>query len=193
MENYGESKVITALKGLLGAVIGALPGVIVWIILGKIGVVASIVGMLIGFGIIFGYEKFTKDSELPIWVMIVTCIAVFLIAMILSEKIVWTWELADTFKEYLPTFREDIIQSVIAEDSTLKRADVESILTDEFYNELVVETFGVKEGTFAECFMNFNTLLENLELKSDYFISLLKSMGFGALGAIALIAKSGKN
>ncbi len=191
MENYGESKVITALKGLLGAVVGAIPGMIVWIILGKIGVIFSAVGILIGLGIIFGFSFLTKNGDLPLWLMFVIFLGVFALAMILSEKIVWTWELADTFKEYLPTFREDIISGAMAE-SDMTRAEVESVLTDELFTEIVEENFGVKEGTFGECFSNFSTLLENLEMKGEYIVSLLKSSLFGIIGGIAVFAKIGK-
>ncbi|MDE7364949.1 MAG: hypothetical protein K2N27_08750 [Ruminococcus sp.] len=192
MDNYGESPVITALKGLVGAVIGAIPGMLIWIILGKIGFVFSAVGILIGFGIIIGYGVMVKDTDaLPIWLMLVIFFVVFAIAMILSEKIVWTWELADTFKEYLPTYREDIITGVLAE-SDMTRAEVESILTDELFTEFVEENFGVKEGTFGECFSNFSTLLENLDMKGKYIASLLKSSLFGIVGGIGIFAKMGK-
>lgn len=192
MENYGESKVITALKGLLGAVIGAIPGMIVWIILGKIGFIFSAVGILIGLGIIFGFSFLTKNGDLPLWLIFVIFLGVFALAMILSEKIVWTWELADTFKEYLPTFREDIISGAMAE-SDMTRAEVESVLTDELFTEIVEENFGVKEGTFGECFSNFSTLLENLEMKGEYIVSLLKSSLFGIIGGIAVFAKIGRS
>ncbi len=192
MENYGESKVIEALKGLLGAVIGAVPGVLIWIILGKVGFVFSGIGALIGLGILLGYSFMVKNADaLPIWLMLVIFFGVFAVAMILSEKIVWTWELADTFKEYLPTFREDIISGAMAE-SDMTRAEVESVLTDELFTEIVEENFGVKEGTFSECFSNFGTLLENLDMKGKYMWSLAKSSLFGIIGGIAVFAKTGK-
>lgn len=191
MEDYGESPVITAFKGLLGAVIGAVPGMILWIILGKIGVVASVVGMLISAGIIFGFSFMTKDASLNAGIVIAICLGVFLVAMLLSEKIVWTWELAENFKAYLPTFREELIASVMADDSTLTRSDVENALTDDLYNEIVQESFGVKEGTFSECFSNFSILLEKLEVKSKYTSSLFKSILFGVVGGGAFLSKAG--
>lgn len=191
MENYGESKIITALKGLIGAVIGAIPGMLIWIILGKIGFVFSAVGILIGLGIIMGFAFFTKNADVPLWLMLVIFLGVFAVAMILSEKIVWTWELTDTFKEYLPIYREDIIASAIAE-SDMTRAEVESILTDELFTEIVEENFGIKEGNFSECFSNFSTLLENLEMKGKYIASLAKSSLFGIIGGISVFAKMGK-
>ncbi|MDE5854646.1 MAG: hypothetical protein K2O36_05155 [Ruminococcus sp.] len=188
-----ESPVITGIKGIVGAVIGAIPGMALWIILGKLGFVFSACGLLIAMGIVFGYGAMTKKGNLPIWFAIIVSLVVFVAVLLLSQKIVWTWEIASTFKEYLPTFREDIISSVIAEDSSMTRADVESILTDDMYNQVVKESFGVTEGTFGECFANFNVLLENLEIKGKYMASLVKSCLFGLLGGVALFAKMGKN
>lgn len=190
MEDYGKTSLIAAFKGLLGAVIGAVPGMIVWIILGKIGIVASVVGMLISAGIIFGFSFMTKDADINAGIIIAICLVVFLAAVLLSEKIVWTWELAENFKAYLPTFREELITSVMADDSTLTRADVENALTDDLYNEIVQESFGVKEGTFSECFSNFSVLLEKLEVKSKYTASLIKSILFGFVGGGAFFAKT---
>ena len=188
-----ESPVITGIKGIVGAVIGAIPGMALWIILGKLGFVFSACGLLIAMGIVFGYGAMTKKGNLPIWFAIIVSLVVFVAVLLFSQKIVWTWEIASTFKEYLPTFREDIISSVIAEDSSLTRADVESMLTDDMYNQVVKESFGVTEGTFGECFANFNVLLENLEIKGKYIASLIKSCLFGLLGGVALFAKMGKN
>lgn len=189
----GESAAVTALKGIAGAVIGAIPGMALWIVLGKLGFVFSAVGILIGLGIVFGFSKVTKNGEIPMWLTFVIFIGVFVTSMILAEKIVWTWELASAFKEYLPTFREDIISGVMAEDSSLARADVEAVLTDDMYNQLVKENFGITEGTFGECFSNFSVLLENLEMNGKYIASLVKSCLFGLIGGVAFFAKMGKN
>lgn len=193
MENYEESLVATALRGLAGAVLGALPGMALWIVVGKIGFVASAIGVLIGSGIIFGFSKLTEDRYIPIWLTLVITVGVFAATIILSEKIVWTWELADAFKEYLPTFREEIILAAMAENSELTKADVEGILTNELYNEIIEETFGIKEGSFSECFSNFGTLLENMDMKGKYIGSLVKSCFFGLLGGVGLFAKIGNN
>lgn len=41
-----ESTAVTLLKALLGAVVGSLPAVFLWIVLGKAGYVAAIAGFL---------------------------------------------------------------------------------------------------------------------------------------------------
>lgn len=193
MYNYGEYNIITVLKGIIGAVIGALPGIAIWILLGKIGVISSAVGLLVIFGIVLGCHFMTKNNELPEKFSIVICIAVFLIAMIISEKIIWTWELAESFSNYLPTFRDEIISEVMAKNTELSKTDVEKVLTDELYNEIVMDTFGIKEGTFSECFSEFSVLLEKLNVKSRYTASLLQSILFGAVGLAGIYARNLKS
>lgn len=168
MENYGESKVITILKGVAGAVVGAIPGMLVWILLGKLGFVFSLVGLLIGFGILVGISLFTKYEELPPWVMLVTFFAVFAIVMILSEQIVWTWEITDILKENLSEF------------------------SGSEYKEILKESIGIEKISFGECFSNFFTILEKLDVKGKYIWELVKSSFFGIAGGIAVFAKKGK-
>ncbi|MDE6775652.1 MAG: hypothetical protein K2J37_05095 [Ruminococcus sp.] len=168
MENYGESKVITVLKGIAGALVGAIPGMLVWIILGKIGIVFSLVGMLIGFGILMGFSILTKNEDLPIWVMLVIFLGVFAVVMILSEQIVWTWEITDILKENLSEF------------------------SGSEYKEILKETIGIEKISFGECFSNFFTILEKLDIKGKYIWELAKSSLFGILGGLAVFAKIGK-
>lgn len=57
----GERSIMTdILKASLGAIVGALPGMLLWIIIGKIGYTASICGLLLAAGIVFGYTFMTK-------------------------------------------------------------------------------------------------------------------------------------
>ncbi len=66
----------------------------------------------------------TKSGEISIWMTFVIFIDVFASSMILTEKIIWIWELVSAFKEYLPTFQKDIISGVMSEDSSLTGADI---------------------------------------------------------------------
>lgn len=190
MEDYSGSKVLMTLRAFLGAVIGALPGVALWVILGKLGFIASFSGMAIAIGVVVLADFFTGGSDLiPPLALTIICTGVFITAILMSEKIVWTWEISDALNTYLSTFREEIIKSVMAENPDTSREEVSGILTDDVYNEIVTETFGVKEATFSECFSNFGSLLEKLEMKGKYIWSLVKSILFGMLGGYALLAK----
>ncbi|MBA4347326.1 MAG: hypothetical protein C0413_00530 [Clostridiales bacterium] len=52
-----EQRHPSVLPGLIGALIGSIPGVILWIVLGQLGYIAGICGFLMVRGAIFGYTK----------------------------------------------------------------------------------------------------------------------------------------
>lgn len=189
----GGSPVIGGVKGFIGAFIGSIPGMLLLILLGKIGFIASATGILIAMGVVFGYTFMVKDNQVPGGVGVAICVAVFVIAIIIGVRVVWSWELADIFAEYLPEFRESIISYALAEDSELTRSEVESMLTDDVYRVLVKETFGIEKGTFGECFSNFGDLLDVFEVKGKFYFSLFKHLAFGALGGAGLFAKMGQS
>lgn len=193
MYNYGEYDIITVLKGIFGAVIGALPGIVIWIVIEKIGIISSAIGLLIMLGIVSGFNLMTKNKKLPEKFRIIICVAVFLTAIIISERIVWTWVIADAIQNELLTFREEIVSEIMARNKEFSKTDAETALTDELYNEAVIDAFGVKEGTFSECFSNFSVLLEKLKLKSEYIASILKSILFGAGGFAGIYLKKLKS
>lgn len=184
-----ESVVITILKGIAGAVIGVIPGMLVWIVLGKLGFVASAVGLLMAGGIIFGYSLMTKKGEVPIAISIAICAVVMIVSIYLAERIGWTWELAEMFKEQIPVWKEEVMSSIQSEFPGYTRAEIEGVLGADWLDDALVEELGFKEPTFGNCFKNFSHLLEYLEVKSDFVISLVKSYAFGLLGGLAIFAK----
>ena len=52
-----EQREAPVLPGLIGALLGSIPGVLLWIILGQLGYLAGICGWLMVRGAIFGYTK----------------------------------------------------------------------------------------------------------------------------------------
>ncbi len=81
-------------KGLLGAVIGSLPGIIVWIILGYFGYTAALVGVLLAFGIIFGYMKLGGAPDmLGVVICIITMVVGIYLGVHLSYSVsLYAWE-----------------------------------------------------------------------------------------------------
>lgn len=189
----GGSPVIGGVKGFIGAFIGAIPGMLLLIILGKIGFIASATGILIAMGVVLGYNFMVKDNQVPGGVGVAICVAVFVIAIVIGVRVVWSWELADIFTEYLPEYRETLISYVLSEDPELTRSEVESMLTEDAYRVLVKETLGIEQGTFGECFSNFGDLLDLFEIKGRFYFSLFKHLAFGALGGAGLFAKMGQS
>ncbi len=79
-------------KGILGAVLGSIPGIILWIIVAYFGYTAAIVGFVIAFGIIFGYSKLggpLTDGGVAV------CIIVMIIALYAGVHLSWAAMLYD--------------------------------------------------------------------------------------------------
>ncbi|MBE6862532.1 MAG: hypothetical protein E7497_06525 [Ruminococcus sp.] len=196
MENYGnyqsnnyegyddlrmfpdEAPIVTAVKGLVGAIVGAIPGMLVWIILGKMGYIAVLCGILLAFGSVFGYNFMTKKGNLSLGIGVGICIAVLVIAVFFAEKIVWCWELTDIFNEMIPQWRAEISSLAAEYGDVMSAAEIENL-----FEELMLEEYGFIEADFSTCFYNFGDLIETLEVKSDFTISLVKSYVCGVAGA----------
>ena len=78
-------------KPILGAIIGCIPGMIVWIIAGYFGFNIALIGMLIAAGIFFGYEKLGGYAASAGGV--ITCIVIMLIVIYLGAHLVWAMQL----------------------------------------------------------------------------------------------------
>lgn len=183
-----DSQLLPLLKGILGAAIGALPGMLLWIILGKVGFVASACGLLLALGVVFGYTLMTKDSGLSAGCAVLTCLIIAVLAIYMAERIVWTWEIADMFK----TFAADVRTELYSLYPDLSTSEIDSLVSDKEINSYIREEFGFTEGTFSECFFHFGTLLDKLEVKSDFTGSLMKSYLYAALGGAAYFTKFAK-
>lgn len=78
-------------KPILGAVIGCIPGMIIWVIAGYFGFNIALIGLLIAAGIFFGYDKLGGYSATVQGV--VTCIVIMLIMIYLGAHLVWSMQL----------------------------------------------------------------------------------------------------
>ena len=93
MENTNSSFA----RGILGAVIGSIPGILLWILLGYIGYTSAIVGFVMAIGIIFGFVK--MGGDLMSGAGIAVCVVVLLIAIYVGEHMSWAVSLSKELKE----------------------------------------------------------------------------------------------
>ena len=84
-------------KPILGAVIGCIPGLIVWTIAGYFGFKWALLGLLIGAGIFFGYEK--MGGYVASAAGIITCLAVMIIAVYIGAHFIWAISLKSALAE----------------------------------------------------------------------------------------------
>lgn len=83
-------------RTILGAILGSLPGILLWIILGSFGITWALVGTVIAIGILFGFEKFggTLDKA-----GIIICIVTLLVAIFIGEYMSWAMVFYSELKE----------------------------------------------------------------------------------------------
>jgi hypothetical protein len=175
------------LYGVLGAFLGSLPGMAVWIILGKFGIRALILGFFLAAGTVWGYGRMTK--KYPLWRGwgILIC-SVFLISSVyLAQKITWTWGITSAFKDTNDYLKEQIME-VQSGDANVSEESV-----DKSIESLNRRTFGFSKGTFANCYTHFYSLLDFLGLKKDFISALIQSYISAALGAASLLKNKVRN
>lgn len=178
-----DSQFTELLKGILGAVVGCIPGFLLWILIGRLGVLAAICGALLAGGAVWGYIFMTKDGFLDEKYCIAVCLVVCIIAIYLAQRIVYCWVLNDAFDE----FRKVLIETGNAfSDLTDKTPEqVEASVDQRIRNE-----FGFTEGTFSNFFFNFGRVKKSLGLGGSFYFRLVEGYAFGILGGMRIFKKS---
>lgn len=184
------------LKAVLGALIGAIPGMGLWILIGKTGYVASACGLLLAAGIVFGYTFMTKDNVIPLSWGVAICLVIMVSAVYFAERIVWTWEMVDAFKNIVPQTK-DLYYSLTDTLYSYSDEDISSFVSDQYLddqiNTYLKSTFGFTEGTFSNCWNNFSKVIEATNSENDFHKDLFSSYIFAALGGGSLFYKFAKN
>jgi hypothetical protein len=182
-----ESPVITLLKGMLGALVGAVPGFLLCIIVGKMGYIASICGAAVALGAIFGYHFMTVKGDVHDAAGVVICAVVCIFTVFIANKIVWIWEMSDVLEDMIPDI--NAIEMMIEEEPSLTRSQCEELISEEIMEEALYDTYGVRSSDFGECYSNFSLIIDKTGLKKSYTSSLWKSYLFAAMGIAYLFVK----
>jgi len=85
--DYGISSQGSMPMAVLGAVIGSIPGIVLWIILGQIGFIAAIAGAVIAGGTIMGYTKIGKREIIGDKAGKIICVIIVIVAIYASIHI----------------------------------------------------------------------------------------------------------
>ena len=163
-----DSMFMSLLKAVGGALVGALPGIILWIIIGRFGFLAPLCGGILALGTVAGYIFMSKDGELPRIYGIVTCVAIIVVAIFLAEKVVWCWRMADMFPQIMQQIRETMY--LFGEIGGVQQETV-----DEIVDENLREGLGFSECTFSNFFFNFGRSLEYFGVTGRYYFNLMFS------------------
>ena len=172
-----------AMKGIAGAVIGSIPGVLLWILIGKTGIFAAICGVILAAGIVAGYNLMTKDNTLSSTVGIVICLAVVIVAVYFCERVIWAWELTDQLQRYISATSPELY--ALGESGGMDRSQIDTII-----NENLLKEYGFSKITFGECFSHFHRVVWMLGLNEKYSINLIIAYGCAVLGGFWLFKKA---
>lgn len=82
----------------IGAVIGSIPGMLIWALLGSFGFTWALIGLIIVAGAFIGYGMFGGDTSSGQG--LITCIVVVLIAVYCGAHLAWSMQLHSALKEY---------------------------------------------------------------------------------------------
>ena len=165
------SQLVPILKAALGAIVGAIPGVILVILVAKMGFVASLCGAVMAIGIFAGYTFMTKDGEIDTKIGLLICAIVMLIGIYLAVRTSWCLEIASLLQDQFGITKG----SLTSEESSI-----------------LYEILGIRDISFSEISSEFSVLLEKCDAKGDFIGSLAENAVFAALGGIGTFAKFGK-
>ncbi|MCR4651919.1 MAG: hypothetical protein K5662_09240 [Lachnospiraceae bacterium] len=91
-----EEKQGNLILGIIGAIMGALPGMLLWFLLGMIGFIAGIAGYVIAKGASFGYKTLGKklDKKGAVITILITIVAIYF-----TNKFSFTYDIAKAYSE----------------------------------------------------------------------------------------------
>ena len=171
-----DTEFMTAVKGGIGAIIGAIPGMLLMIMVARFGFIAAICGAAMAFCIFFGYKLMTRNSWVSAKVGIVICAVVMIIAVYLSVRISWTLALQEAIQEADSAMRSLLGSEYSGETKT-------------FIKEIVG---GDGEISFGNCWDNFGNIMDMLNMNGRYIGSLAENYVFAAIGGIGTFMKFGR-
>lgn len=184
-ENAYKSAVISALAAFLGACIGVLPGVCLWIIAGKNGYVMDIAGLVMAFGAVYAgrFAARRSGSEKVNILQAAACTIVVGIAVFISAWIVFIENIVKALNNFIPSYKVQWSEELIGEG--YDRQYVREYVMDEYIKEAVCKQYMINDITYSECSKHFLYLLSETGLRKSYSGNIIQSF-LVALGGILL-------
>ena len=186
-EPLKEKKSVTLLKGFWGALLGALPGMIIWIVLGKFRIRSAIVGFFLAAGSVKSYSRFTRKNKIPVIVGVFICTVIIAGTVYLAQRITLSWLMTDSFEETIKVMRLSVTQKIKEE-----HPDVPDHIIENYINYELNRTYGFTRGDFSDCFIHFHRILGKLNMTKAYYGDLIQSYISAALGTVSLMKSAVK-
>ncbi len=145
MERYEEPKG-HILTGIIGALVGALLGAVVWVLVGKLGYIASIVGFLIAFLASKGYDLCKGRPGTIKLVVLLVCVV---LAVAVGTAGTYLWIAHDMWVEEtseLSAFERSLLPS---EAELFREIIQDSEVQTEFFKDLAMGLLFGALGAFG--------------------------------------------
>lgn len=168
------------------SIAGALPGFIIWLLIGKVGFFAIVGALFVACGAVLGCRTAMKKCFIDEKYGIMILAAVVLIIVFIGTKIVWCWELMDLFTDAKKEMRNNQYVDVIQVASAMTDEQV-----DKAMDKATMEVYGFTEGTFGEFFSNFTDSLNLLNRSTQFYVNLLLCLLAASIGGTAVYKKYG--
>lgn len=177
-----DSDFVALLKGIAGALVGALPGIILVILFSRFGAFASICGLAMATGAIYGYTLMTRSTLLDFKYGLIVCIAVTILGIYLAVRISWAWKFSELFPElYEQSY--DIWQNTFTANGFSEEQ------ADKYFHFF----FDTPDKGFFTYFAKFGDYLEYPGLNVRFGLSLFWNYIFAAIGSTVAFKKMRKS
>ena len=165
-EEVGGEKAVDAQRksnlplGILGAFLGTIPGVILWVIVAQIGFIAGIVGLVIALGSLKGYELLGKKmSKTGVIVAVIFSAVMLLVAQMIAYLTAFYSGFMEgaagavTLSQAMELIPIDIAFRLLVEDSEVFAAIIKDVLIGYGFTALV--TFTTFMNKYKKCEESF--------------------------------------
>ena len=187
-----SSPLIDLIKGAGAALLGTIPGFVLWLILGKASLGLSVSNLisksqmfvcpiLIGVGALIAYLLVNKNKLINKNKCILTCIVCAFIMIALAVKVVYCMQIVDICNN----LKDWLIQGL--DLFGFSTEELEAKWDDAKVREAMKEVTGHPKMTFGICFSEFKEMLEKFQLESNYAWDSLVS---GVSGIISVVIGS---
>ena len=167
-----DTDFVSLIKGIIGALVGAIPGVLLIILLARAGFIAAACGALMAAGMILGYKTMTRNNPPSETTGILVCGIIMIIGVYIAVRTSWCMEISSIMQEYL-------------------EISPGSLTTEQ--SNILYEFYGVRDVSFSECSSNFWTMLDKVEIRGKFIFSLFENLIFAVAGGFGAFAKLGNS
>ena len=182
-----SSGLMDILRDVLAAIVGTLPGFVLWLIFGKLTLGLSAVNLLLNIimfvcplvmaaGSLFCYHYVNRDRFIDTKRCALICLAVLAFMIYMANRTVTCLQIVDicnNLKDYMTQITGFI---------GLSKEDIDSVWDDDMAKEITKEMTGFTKINFGRCFLNFSDILEKMDMNGDFAWSMLKSYLWGFTG-----------